>query len=118
MRHVLVSCLGLLVAVAFFAACNSTEKLTKKSTSTPAQLPKSPNQATQPATNPPDNARRITAQELHALWEKNEVLVVDTRNEVVFKQSHIKGAVLIPSNEFGSRSNELPRNKMIVTYCT
>jgi|SRR6185436_11140233 len=120
MRHVLISSLILVMALGFLVACNSTEHLIAQS---PKPTPKTvqPPPATQTplvATNPSDSARRITAEELHALWEKHEVLVVDTRSEPAFKQSHIKGAVLIPTNEFASRSGELPRNKMIVTYCT
>ena len=115
MRYVFISCLVLLMALGLLVACNSNEHLL-------AQSPKPPSLKSTPApnvaTNPSDAARRITAEELHALWEKNNVLVVDTRNEPAFKQSHIKGAVLIPTNEFPSRSGELPRDKMIVTYCT
>jgi predicted sulfurtransferase len=92
------------VPVAFYQRSAQTRPIT-------AQSPKV-------ATNPSDSARRITAEELHKLWEKNEVLIVDTRNEPSFKQSRIKGAILIPANEFATRSSELPRDKMIVTYCT
>lgn len=117
MRFVFLCCLGLLLALGLLAACNSNESLVSQSPQTKGQTSQSPAQTPQPP-QPTDNARRITAEELHALWEKNEVLIVDTRNEPSFKQGHIKGAVLIPTNEFASRSGELPRNKMIVTYCT
>ena len=86
---------------------------------TPAQKTQTP-QASQTA-QPPNSlntARRITAEELHKLWQKDEVLIVDTRNEPSFKQGHIRGAILIPTNEFASRADELPKSKMIVTYCT
>jgi rhodanese-related sulfurtransferase len=79
--------------------------------STPAGSP-------QHVQNPADNARRITADELHKLWEEGKVLIVDTRNEPSFKQSRIKGAILVPAADFAKRVDELPRNKMIVTYCT
>lgn len=95
-------------------ACNSNEtivKLPKAPAGTPATQP-------QPVQNATDSARRITAQELNAAWTQGKVLVVDTRNEPAFKQEHIKGAILIPSNEFASRAGELPLDKMIVTYCT
>jgi 3-mercaptopyruvate sulfurtransferase SseA len=99
----------------FLAGCNSNETLV-------AKLPKPPAPAAagtpHPAQNPADNARRITAQELHAAWAQGKVLVVDTRTEPVFKQEHIKGAILIPAGDFASRAGELPLDKMIVTYCT
>jgi len=120
MRYVFLSSLVLFMALGLFVACNSNEQLLSQSPSTNA-LPKpgqSPAQSPKVATNPTDSARRITAEELHKLWEKNEVLIVDTRNEPSFKTSRIKGAILIPANEFATRSSELPRDKMIVTYCT
>jgi 3-mercaptopyruvate sulfurtransferase SseA len=121
MRYVFLSSLFLLMALGLFVACNSNEQLISQSPSTrtaQAKPGQSPTQNPNVATNPSDSARRITAEELHKLWEKNEVLVVDTRNEPSFKQSRIKGAILIPANEFATRNGELPRDKMIVTYCT
>jgi hypothetical protein len=101
--------------VGFLAGCNSNETIVSK-------LPQSPaagSAATpKPSQNPADNARRITAEELHDVWAKGQVLVVDTRTEPVYKQEHIRGAILIPAGEFASRAGELPLDKMIVTYCT
>ena len=110
---VLMTAMGLL---AVLVACNSQEG--NRGSGNTAQKAQTP-QTTQ--TQPPQNlesARRITAEELHKLWQKDEVLVVDTRNEPSFKQGHIRGAILIPTNEFASRADELPKSKMIVTYCT
>jgi 3-mercaptopyruvate sulfurtransferase SseA len=111
MRNALILSLATAIAVVLGAACNSKEGLI-------SHLPKPPASSPQPKQSPADNARRITAGELHDLWEKGKVLVVDTRNEPSFKQGHIKGAILIPSNDFAAKANELPRDKMIVTYCT
>lgn len=106
-----------LALVAFLAACNSQEGTTSRNlgdTKASRQASQTPRQPAQTA----DNARRITAEDLHKLWEKNEVLIVDTRNEPSFKQSHIRGAILIPSGDFAARADELPKNRMIVAYCT
>ena len=107
----LMTAIGLL---AVLVACNSQDG--SRGSGNTAQKAGTP-----PAAQPPDSintARRITAGELHKLWEKDEVLIVDTRNEPSFKQGHIKGAILIPTGEFASRADELPKSKMIVTYCT
>src|SRR5438046_849572 len=85
------------------------EDFNKKSVQNP---PAQPTEAPAPS----DNARRINAEELHTLWEKNEVLIVDTRSDSVYHQEHIKGAILIPSNKVIAKVDELPRNKMVVTY--
>lgn len=106
----------LMTAIALLAvlvACNSQEG-DRGSGNTP-QKTGTPQTAQPPSAN---TARRITAEELHKLWQKDEVLIVDTRNEPSFKQGHIRGAILVPTNEFASRADELPKSKMIVTYCT
>ncbi|HEX5703877.1 MAG TPA: rhodanese-like domain-containing protein [Pyrinomonadaceae bacterium] len=109
---ILVMAIGLL---AVLVACNSQEgNRGSGNTAQKTQTPRAP----QPAQNSVENARRITAQELHNLWEKDEVLIVDTRSEETFKQGHIRGSILIPYNEFSARADGLPKSKMIVTYCT
>ena len=102
--------------LAVLVACNSQEG--NRGSGDTAQRTQTP-RTSQTAQPPPSNtARRITADELHRLWQKDEVLIVDTRNEPSFKQGHIRGAILIPAGEFASRADELPKSKMIVTYCT
>ena len=102
--------------LAVLVACNSQDG--SRGLGDTAQKPQTP-QASQTAQPPASQtARRITAEELHKLWQKDEVLIVDTRNEPSFNQGHIRGAILIPTNEFASRADELPKSKMIVTYCT
>ena len=82
--------------LAVSVACNSQEgNRGSGNTAQKTQTPQSP-QTAQPPQNSLDSARRITAEELHKLWEKDEVLIVDTRNEPSFKQGHIRGAILIP----------------------
>ena len=91
-------------------ACNSNETLL-------SQNPRAANQ-TASATPPPDNARRITAEELHTLWEKNEVVIIDTRAESAYKQEHIKGSISVPAGTLGSKLDQLPKGKLIAAYCT
>jgi 3-mercaptopyruvate sulfurtransferase SseA len=114
MRNLLISLFGGIVAAALLLGCNSHEgSVTKLISSSKSATP-----VPQQVHNPADDARRITAEELYKMYEKNEVLIVDTRNDAAFKQSHIKGAILIPSNEVANRLGELPKDKFIATYCT
>jgi len=99
-----------LAIVAGLLACNSNETLLSQNPAPAAQVGA--------ATPPPDNARRISAEELHKLWEKNDVLVIDTRPEAAYKQEHIKGSISVPVGTLAQKYEELPRNKMIVAYCT
>ena len=98
--------LGLLV----LTGCNSAELKASKS---------SPLAAASPATKAPaDGVRRVTVTELKDLLARNEAVVIDVRNEQSYKASHIKGSTLIPEAEVAKRSDELPKNKLIVTYCS
>ena len=116
MRNFLVCSFAGGLAAVLLLACNSHEGAISKLPSLSHSNSSTP--VTQPVHNPADDARRITAEELYKMYEKNEVLIVDTRNDAAFKQSHIKGAILIPSNEVGTRLGELPKSKFIATYCT
>jgi len=106
-------CLILLLFASVFTcgllACNSNETLLSQ---------KPANQTPTPASQPVDNARRITADELHKLWEKNDVLIIDTRPEPAYKAEHIKGSILVTSGTLSDHLSELPRNKLIAAYCT
>ena len=43
---------------------------------------------------------------------------VDVRNEDAYNAAHIRGAKLIPLSDVEKRAGELPKDKLIVTYCT
>jgi rhodanese-related sulfurtransferase len=60
----------------------------------------------------------MTTAELHDALEKGTAVVIDVRGDDQYKASHVKGAMHIPEAEVASRSNELPRDKTIVTYCS
>lgn len=101
----------LLLAVIALTACNSREQTPKiANAATPA---------TAPSQLPPaDNARRITPAELKDELARNDVVIIDVRGEAAYKQGHIKGARLIPATDILAHVDELPRDKMIVTYCS
>ena len=67
---------------------------------------------------PDDGVRRVTPAEALAAVEKGQAVIVDVRGEDSFKAGHIKGALWIPVGDIASRAGELPRGKMIITYCS
>ena len=111
MRLLTLASLALIVTIGGLAACNSSEALI-------SQNPKGSPTPQQPAPPPADNARRIKAAELHDLCEKNDVVIIDTRSESAYKDEHIKGAISMPAGTVLAHLEELPKNKMIVAYCT
>src|SRR2546421_7555170 len=112
MRSLTLLTLIAILSVIALAACNSNENLLSQNSSAPA------NKTATPPPPPTDNAKRITADELHKLWEKNEVLIIDTRAESAYQQEHIKGSISMPTGTVLQRIDELPRDKMIAAYCT
>ena len=66
-------------------------------------------------------ADRITVEELKAKIEKNEpVTIIDLRSESSYESSDkkIKGSVRMITDEIESRLKEIPRDTLVVTYCT
>ena len=97
-----------IIGVGVLTACNSVD-WKNAGTSPVAPATKAP---------PADGARRVTIPELKALLDRNEAVAIDVRNEASYNMGHIKGAKLIPEAEVVNRINELPKNKLIVTYCS
>ena len=104
----LVSLIGICVITAGILACNSNETL----------LSQKPVNQPPPAGTPADNARRIGVEELHKLWQTNDVYIIDTRAESAYKQEHIKGSVSMPTGTVLDHLSELPKDKLIAAYCT
>jgi 3-mercaptopyruvate sulfurtransferase SseA len=65
-----------------------------------------------------DGVRRVTPAEARAAVAQGKAIIVDVRGEDSYNAGHIKGARWINLNDIGSRAGELPRNKMIITYCS
>jgi hypothetical protein len=99
-----------MLGLATLTACNSAEfKNARSSPIAPAPSAASP---------AADGVRRVTVAELKELLDKNEAFVVDVRNEASYNAAHIRGSKLIPEAEILKHVDELPRNKLIVTYCS
>ena len=65
-----------------------------------------------------DGVRRITPAEAREAVAKGKAIIVDVRGEDSYNAGHIKGARWINLNDIGSRAGELPRDKIIITYCS
>lgn len=121
MRFLISLSVATVFAVTLLAGCNSTQSENRSANKSTARS--TPTAATTPAVGPvaaatpKDGVRRITPAELQAAIEKGEAVVVDVRNQANYQKGHIKDARLIPADQIAARADELPRDKMIVTYC-
>jgi Rhodanese-like domain len=108
-------CLGTLL---FLLGCNSAA-YRNQATANNAPPTKAPGvQTVTPAPQPTDGIRRITVAELKQALDANNAIVIDVRGEAAYKAAHIKGARMIPSAEIDKHVDELPKDKLIVTYCS
>lgn len=52
-----------------------------------------------------------------SLYDREELLFLDVREQFEWNEGHIPGAVLIPLGELAGRLNELPRDQKILVVC-
>jgi predicted sulfurtransferase len=75
----------------------------------PAETPTAPTQ---------DTARRISVAEAREALAKGEAVLVDVRPKESYDASHAQGAISLPLSDLGSRAGELPKDKLVIAYCT
>ena len=71
-----------------------------------------------PPADPLAAARRISGEEARQAVAKGEAVLVDVRAKESFEGQHAKGAISLPLSELASRAGELPKDKLVITYCT
>jgi 3-mercaptopyruvate sulfurtransferase SseA len=113
MRLKLICSAIILAVMVVLTACNAVDTTLNTNTNTNAN----PAPAG-PQTTYADGARRITTSELETLMKEGKAYVVDVRLQDAYDMGHIPGARLIPSGSIEQHIKELPRDKMIVTYCS
>ncbi|HEV7844250.1 MAG TPA: rhodanese-like domain-containing protein, partial [Pyrinomonadaceae bacterium] len=62
--------------------------------------------------------RRVTIAELRDMLDQGKAIIIDVRGDASYNQEHIKGALDIPEAQLMSRVGELPKDKLIVFYCS
>jgi 3-mercaptopyruvate sulfurtransferase SseA len=61
---------------------------------------------------------RISLAEAKAAYDARNVTIIDVRDQDAYATAHIPGALSLPLGELEARAQELPRDAMIITYCT
>lgn len=65
-----------------------------------------------------EEARRIPVDEARKALTEGTAVLVDVRGAEAYQAGHAKGALSIPLDELAARAGELPKDKLIITYCT
>jgi predicted sulfurtransferase len=116
MRYILT----MLLVVAFaavFAGCRNAATTSQNTTKPAATQLKN----TAPKTDEhghADDAPRISLADAKKDFDAGNVVFVDTRADVAYKQEHIKGAINVPMEAVEMRYREIPANKKIIAYCS
>ena len=68
---------------------------------------------------PADDPPRIPLGEFNTLYKDpaTRPIILDTRGEAAFKEGHIPGAILFPSDQVATNVAQLPKDKPIIAYC-
>jgi hypothetical protein len=107
---------AVMLAIIVLAACNSRNN--NAGTSGGGAVVKNGAAPVSTPNVPSDGVRRVTTVELRDMLDKGTAVVIDTRGADAYKQNHIKGSISVPVDQVASRINDLPRDKMIVAYCS
>lgn len=127
MRLLLSAAAALIVggALLLTTACNPAAFNNQANANSPAApvapgvVPAPPSStAAIPPPSPIDGVRRVTVEELKKALDEHRAVVVDVRNDVAYKTGHIQGALLIPATDIDKHLDQLPKDKLIVTYCS
>lgn len=116
-----VAAVALAAGLLLVAACNpDAQKAQTSANKAQPAAPANGTPATAPTTPAPqaDNVRRITVDELKKDLDAHQAVVIDVRGDAAYKAGHIKGAQMIPGGEIDKHVNELPKDKLIVLYCS
>ena len=109
MRLKFICFVVMFAAAVVFEACNAIDHVGNSNTKAVPQGPE---------TVYADGAKRVTIEEMEAMLKDGTAIVIDVRNQAMYDQGHIPGSRLIPAGEILNHIGELPRDKMIVTYCS
>ncbi|HEY7215394.1 MAG TPA: rhodanese-like domain-containing protein [Thermoanaerobaculia bacterium] len=109
----LAGTLLLVAAVPVLAAPQEPAKTPSLTPQAPAAAP-----AETPAAPTQETARRISVAEARQALAKGEAVLVDVRPKAGYDMGHAQGAISLPLSELGSRAGELPKDKLVITYCT
>ena len=102
----------ILAAIVVLVACNAKDVAVNTNNQNSGKT------AIGPETTYADGARRITTGELETLMKEGKVYLIDVRLEDAYNMGHIPGSHLIPAGDILKHVDKLPRDKMIVTYCS
>ncbi len=123
MRYILslltVSALATLLACQGASTANTTVSNSGNKTTQAQNSPPQTADKSHDADHAAENAApRITVADAKKDFDAGNVVFVDTRAEVAYRNEHIKGSINMPMEGFEARYKEIPTGKKIIAYCS
>lgn len=107
-----------LIGISILTACQNTATPTMETAKTnSAETPKTAPTA-EKNEDPLAKVPRISLADAKKAFDEGNIVFVDTRAEVQYREDHVKGALNIPAEAFETRFAEVPKDKKIITYCS
>ncbi len=123
MRYILslltVSALAVLLACQVASTANTTVSNSgNKTTQAQNSPPQTADKSHDADHSAEAEAPRITLADAKKDFDAGNVVFVDTRAEVAYRNEHIKGSINMPMEGFEARYKEIQTDKKIIAYCS
>ena len=103
----------LLVAATLLSGCGGKESAPSAPVEAPAPVQEAAAQETTALDLPVD----VDAQTVEQIRSRDDVVILDVREDWEFAEGHIPDALWIPLGEIPQRVNEIPKDKTVVAVC-
>ena len=93
---------------------------TISSPTVPSGAPVSTVQPTLPSGSTESDVPRISMDEFKALYDDpaRRPVIIDVRGASGYDAGHIKGAIIFPEDQIAALVSQLPKDKLVVAYCS
>lgn len=119
MNWLLPAVVGALVLAVAVGAIASLRNQQGRTSAQPGTGDRTATNSALPTTAPPyPEVPRISLQDTRELLQTDQAVLIDVRSHASYEKSHAVGALSYPENEIEAQLDQLPREKLIVLYCT
>jgi 3-mercaptopyruvate sulfurtransferase SseA len=124
MRYYFSSIAITVIGILIFTACQTnapaseTAKTNSVQTAGTNTAKTPPTDSTPMQEDPLAKVPRIALADAKKAFDEGNVVFIDTRAEVQYREQHVKGAINIPTEAFQTRFKEVPKGKKVIAYCS
>ena len=76
-----------------------------------------PNASAEKPSDPFAKIPRMSVKELKKALDEGRAVAADVRPAEAFEEERIEGALSVPEEDWAAHAGDLPKDKLVVTYC-